>query len=267
MHQHPLKLFRPLVLLLLAGLTTACSHDRYLFLERAELDQLSQQLYQQQSRLETLTAVSQQQFDSLSQAQHFQRKELHDALKEQNAKLDKLRPVRERMIVPTSAAPTSPDAPGHYQGKLVVGEVEKFYLAVPGLILDARIDSGATTSSLHATNIQRFERDGEDWVRFNILNPQSGKEITLERELSRNARILQSNTDGAERRPVVELPFVIGNHHQTAEFTLSDRSHLTYPVLLGRNVLRDVMLIDVGRENVTTLPDTLTQPDDAGETP
>ncbi len=266
MHQRSLKLFRPLALLLLASLTTACSHDRYLFLERAELDQLNQQLYQQQSRLETLTAVSQQQFDSLSQAQHFQRKELRDALREQNNKLDKLRPVRER-ISQASAAPTSPDAPGHYQGKLVVGEVEKFYLAVPGLILDARIDSGATTSSLHATNIQRFERDGEDWIRFDILNPQSKENITLERELSRNAKIIQSNTEDAERRPVVELPFVIGNHRQTAEFTLSDRSHLTYPVLLGRNVLRDVMLIDVGREYVTTLPDTLSRPDEAGETP
>ncbi|GAA0688290.1 ATP-dependent zinc protease [Marinobacterium maritimum] len=266
MQQRALKLFRPLALLLLASLTAACSHDRYLFLERAELDQLSQQLYQQQSRLETLTVISQQQFDSLSRAQHFQRKELHDALKEQNEKLDKLRPVRDR-ILQASAAPNSPEAPGHYQGKLVVGEVEKFYLAVPGLILDARIDSGATTSSLHATNIQRFERDGENWVRFDIQNPQTKENITLERELSRNARILQSSTDGAERRPVVELPFVVGNHRQTAEFTLSDRSHLTYPVLLGRNVLRDVMLIDVGREYVTTLPDTLAQPDEAGDTP
>ncbi len=266
MHTRALTRLRPFALLILAGLTTACSHDRYLFLERAEFNQLNQQMHQQQSRLDTLAAVNQQQFEMLSRAQHFQRKELRDALKEQNEKLDKLRPVRERLLQ-VSASQNSPDAPGHYQGKLVVGELEKLYLAVPGIILDARIDSGATTSSLHASNIQRFERDGEDWVRFDILNPQTEENITLERKLSRNARIIQSNTDDAERRPVIELPFVIGNHRQSAEFTLSDRSHLTYPVLIGRNILRDVMLIDVGREYVTALPDTLTQPDDAGETP
>lgn len=266
MHKRHVKLFRPLALLMLAGLTTACSHDRYLFMERADLSQLSQQLHQQQSRLDTLNAVSQQQFDTLNRAQHFQRKELLDAIKDQNEKLDKLRPTRERLLL-AAANQASQDTSGRYQGKLVVGEVEKFYLATPGLVLDARIDSGATTSSLHATNIQRFERDGENWVRFDILNPQSKETITLERELSRNAKIVQSNSEDAERRPVVELPFMIGNHRQSAEFTLSDRSHLTYPVLIGRNILRDVMLIDVGREYVTTLPETLTQPDDAGDTP
>ncbi|MBR9828129.1 MAG: ATP-dependent zinc protease [Oceanospirillales bacterium] len=234
-------------------------------MERAQLDTLSQQLHQQQSRLETLSAVNQQQFDSLSRAQHFQRKELRDALNDQTSKLERLSRPPERTLQST-ATTARLDAPGRYQGKLVVGEVEKLYLAVPGLIYDARIDSGATTSSLHATNIKRFERDGENWVRFDIKHPVSGEAIPLEREISRNAKIVQANSDDPERRAVVELPFMIGDHRQSAEFTLSDRSHLTYPVLIGRNVLRDVMLIDVGREYVTTLPDTLTKPD-TGDTP
>ncbi|MBA4502839.1 ATP-dependent zinc protease family protein [Marinobacterium marinum] len=266
MHKRSLKRLRPFLVLVLAGLSTACSHDRYLFLERAELDQLNQQLHQQQSRLDTLTAVNQQQFDSLSQAQHFQRQELRNALQEQSRKLDKLEPARNR-ILQTTAIQSPPDISGRYQGKLVVGEVEKLHLAVPGLTLEARIDSGATTSSIHASNIQRFERDGENWVRFELKDPQSGDNVTVERELSRNAKIIQANTEDAERRPVVELPFIIGDHRQSAEFTLSDRSHLTYPVLIGRNILRDVMLIDVGREYVTTLPDTLTRPEATGEKP
>lgn len=246
-------------LIVAATLTTACSHDRYLFLDRAQLDNINQQLHQQQSRLDTLSAVSQQHFDTLSRAQYEQRKEMLDAFKEQNRKLDKLRPLPQRILTPPVIT-NNPEAPGRYQGKLVVGELEKLYLATPGLIMDARIDSGATTSSLHATNIKRFERDGENWVRFEIQDPKTGEPITLERELSRNARIVQASSEDAERRPVVELPFVIGNHRQTAEFTLSDRGQLTYPVLIGRNVLRDVMLVDVGREFVTRLPDTLTSP-------
>jgi hypothetical protein len=55
----------------------------------------------------------------------------------------------------------------------------------------------------------------------------------------------------------MELPFVIGSHTQVAEFTLTDRSHLAHQVLVGRNVLRDVMLVDVGKEFATELHDTV----------
>lgn len=144
-------------------------------------------------------------------------------------------------------------------GKQVVGEVEKAYLVGPGFVYDARIDSGATTSSMDARNIRRFERDGNQWVRFDIPVPgtETGEVTTIEREIARNARIIQSNVDDPERRPVVELQFRIGSKQQKAEFTLSDRSHLTYPMLIGRNILRDVMLIDVGREYATELPRSL----------
>ncbi|HBF94298.1 MAG TPA: ATP-dependent zinc protease, partial [Marinobacter adhaerens] len=61
----------------------------------------------------------------------------------------------------------------------------------------------------------------------------------------------------AERRVVVELQFFIGDHRQVAEFTLADRTNLTYEVLIGRNILRDVMLVDVGKEYATELPESI----------
>jgi hypothetical protein len=148
------------------------------------------------------------------------------------------------------------------KGKLIVGEVEKFFLTAAETVYNARIDSGAETSSIDARNIVRFERDGSNWVRFDVpvpgdKEPGSEELLTLEKEVSRRVKILQSNVDDPERRVVVELQFVIGNHTQVAEFTLTDRSHLTHQVLIGRNVLRDVMLIDVGKEFATELPDTM----------
>ena len=44
---------------------------------------------------------------------------------------------------------------------------------------------------------------------------------------------------------------------QVAEFTLADRTNLTYEVLIGRNILRDVMLVDVGKEYATELPESI----------
>jgi hypothetical protein len=134
--------------------------------------------------------------------------------------------------------------------KQVVGAVEKVFLSPPGAMMPARIDTGAATSSLDARAIERFERNSERWVRFSIVVPGEEDEITLERKVVRNVRIIQAVPDEAERRPVVELAVTVGKTTQTAQFTLSDRSNLEYPVLIGRNVLMDIMIVDVSEEHL-----------------
>lgn len=146
-------------------------------------------------------------------------------------------------------AQTKPAQSTPAPGKLVIGAVERVYLAPPGNYFKARIDTGATTSSLDATNIQRFERDGDDWVRFDLILADSDKPVTLERRLERTVTIIQSNEDNGERRPVIALELVIGSVVQKAEFTLSDRSHMDYSLLIGRNVLKDLMIVDVALKN------------------
>jgi hypothetical protein len=135
--------------------------------------------------------------------------------------------------------------------KIIVGAVEQIVLTPPGILFPALMDTGAETSSLDARDISRFERDGERWVRFDVPDPETGEMITVEQPLQRRARILQSSSDEFERRLVVELSFSFQGITQIAEFTLTDRSHLSYPVLIGRNILKDVMVVDVGRSTTT----------------
>lgn len=135
--------------------------------------------------------------------------------------------------------------------KLVVGRRENVWIEALQMALPARIDTGAETASLDARNIERFERDGKGWVRFDILDPQDGELVHLEQEVTRTVRILQSSSDSPERRPVIEMGIVIGDIRQTAEFTLSDRSHLDFQVLIGRNILRDLMIVDVSQTDIT----------------
>jgi hypothetical protein len=134
--------------------------------------------------------------------------------------------------------------------KLVVGQLEQVWLQNLQLALPARIDTGAETASLDARNIELFERDGRRWVRFEILHPDTGKPLLMERKLKRMVAIIQSNTAEAERRPVIKLGVTIGSISQTAEFTLSNRSHLDYQLLIGRNILQDVMVVDVSKKNI-----------------
>jgi hypothetical protein len=136
-------------------------------------------------------------------------------------------------------------------GKQVVGSEEYIFLSPPGKVFPARIDTGADTSSLDARNIERFERNGEPWVRFTILDPETGEELYMERKVVRNVRIIQAVAENKEQRQVVELQITLGNTTRSAEFTLSDRSHMEFPVLVGRNILMDSMSVDVSKKYIS----------------
>ncbi|MFK7955001.1 MAG: ATP-dependent zinc protease [Lysobacterales bacterium] len=145
--------------------------------------------------------------------------------------------------------------PSALDTKEVIGSLEWIFMQPPGSHFRARVDSGAETSSLSASNIMEFERDGEDWVRFTFQhdNPDEGSEtetIELELPIVRTLLIRQAGVTKAERRVSVEMTVRLGEQLQTTEFTLADRSKMTYPVLLGRAFLLDLYLVDVARSYV-----------------
>lgn len=139
--------------------------------------------------------------------------------------------------------------------KLVVGQIEKVMLTPPNRLFHARMDTGATTSSLDARDIEAFERDGSAWVRFTVVDPESGDSHVLEKPVVRRVRIYQSSNADGDRRPVVELQFQLGRIQRVDEFTLVDREHLDYQVLIGRNILTDLMVVDVADKFIVDPPE------------
>ena len=130
-------------------------------------------------------------------------------------------------------------------GKDVIGAIEWIYMDPPGRHYRARVDSGAETSSLSAKDVTEFERDGEDWVRFTFDHDRRDDAVVIELPIERTALIRQVASDRSERRVVVEIDVRLGDRLQTTEFTLTDRSRMTYPVLLGRAFLMDLYVVDV----------------------
>lgn len=240
------------MLLLLAG----CSSDRYLMVPKQDLSGLTTSVQTQRSTLVTMESNATVRHEQLLGKQQASTETIIEAIRTQ-VETPSCPPAPARNICPSTDA--SKARADRLKGKLIVGEVERIYLADPEQVYTARIDSGAETSSIDARNITRFERDGRNWVRFDV--PVSGTDelVTLEKEVSRRVKVIQASADDPERRIVVELQFAIGDHQQVAEFTLTDRNDLSYEVLIGRNVLRDVMLIDVGSEFATKLPDSIRQ--------
>ena len=131
-------------------------------------------------------------------------------------------------------------------GKAVLGELEEVWLSPPGLHMVARIDTGATSSSLNAEDVVEFERDGEDWVRFKVAGKESKAEF--EAAVIRHAKVIQQADPKGSRRPVVSIRVQLGEIDETVEFTLADRSHLEHSLILGRNFLRDLAVVDVARK-------------------
>ncbi|KAF1051711.1 MAG: hypothetical protein GAK43_02278 [Stenotrophomonas maltophilia] len=113
--------------------------------------------------------------------------------------------------------------------------------------LQAKMDTGAYTSSLSAKDIQLFERDGEQWVRFRLATADAGDSV-YEHKLARISKIKnraddreddeESRETGLSQRPVIEMAVCLGGDQQTIEVNLTDRSHFNYPFLMGAKGLR-----------------------------
>lgn len=141
------------------------------------------------------------------------------------------------------SAIASADSQDEQPGKVIAGWIENIVLLDNGdRPIKAKLDSGAKTSSLHANKIEKFQRGGDDWVRF-TFEDKNGSKAEFERPELRGVKI--KNLDGGfDKRPVVEMDICFDGRVRTAQFTLADRSNLIYPVLLGRRFLRGVAVID-----------------------
>ncbi|GMQ46964.1 ATP-dependent zinc protease family protein [Vibrio sp. 10N] len=135
---------------------------------------------------------------------------------------------------------------------VVLGSVEQVHLDILDRSFDARVDTGAVTSSLSASDIQAFERDGKQWVKFKLLEEKSrkGNDRWIEAPVIRYVKIRQSTSEKMERRAVVELWIRVGKIHEKAQFTLADRSQMTHPILLGREFIKDIALVDVSQQYI-----------------
>jgi len=128
------------------------------------------------------------------------------------------------------------------QEKTVFGYLERVVISTAGLALDAKLDTGADTSSLHAENIKRFKRMGDRFVRFQVRDDE-GELVTLERPLSRMVRIRRHDGD-YQKRPVVKMWICIGMSKRRVEVNLIDRSQFSYPFLLGRSAMEGSIIVD-----------------------
>lgn len=152
------------------------------------------------------------------------------------------------------------ESSGEDRSKAVLGWVEWAVLP-PGMVrIKSKLDTGALTSSLHATDIEAFERDGEDWVRFSVPLASHKESVdddsevrgfAMEQPVTRTVLIKRHGAE-SQRRYVVTLPFCVDGREYETQFSLTDRSDFTYAILFGRRFLEDHALVDAGESFLAT---------------
>lgn len=133
----------------------------------------------------------------------------------------------------------------------VYGWREKVLIEGLKQTLNAKLDTGAFTSSIHAEEKELFERDGKKWVKFIVTDPRvkDSPRVRLEAPLVRIARIKDPGGK-PETREVVKLSFKIGDKKMRGDFTLNNRSNMLAPILIGRTVIKELGFVDTTRTNI-----------------
>ena len=131
-------------------------------------------------------------------------------------------------------------------GKMIVGSIEVCDLPGLGISqLAIRVDTGAKTSSLHVDNLEMFSRAGKPWVRFLIHPDVHNVDTTLACECAvHDIRRIKSSNGESEQRYVIETPITMGSESWPIEITLTDRSDMSYLMLLGREGMGKRILVD-----------------------
>ncbi len=212
-------------------------------------------LSQNLGELETLLEATRTDLQALSESQADNLSSMSSRLKRIDGGVGRFPTLLENACQRPTTVTTSCDEDAVVQtiimndDKMVVGELEYIWIDPPGIGLISRIDTGTASNSLDAADIVEFERDGDNWVRFTLAATGETSEgaskaaaTPIERKVVRTMR--------TSRRPVIKLRVRIGDVRDTYEFALNERADSKRPVLLGRNFLKDVALVDVGRQFV-----------------
>ncbi len=127
--------------------------------------------------------------------------------------------------------------------KIIYGFIEKATLVEKDLTLSAKLDTGAKSASLNATNITEIEVDGKPFLRFTVPSKEGDIEFKCVHigEVNIKVRAGEAQTTSllkkSIQRPVVLMRIKLGMKERVIRVNLTNRKRFIYPLLLGREAI------------------------------
>lgn len=136
---------------------------------------------------------------------------------------------------------------------LMIGWQERVDLPLLGLTnLKAKIDTGARTSALHATEIELFERDDLPWVRFHSRFDDDAHDREVECPVH-DRRDIRNSGGVPENRIIIRTRFRISRRQWKIDLSLTERTEMTFRMIVGRTALRGHSIaVDPGKRYLTS---------------
>ena len=135
----------------------------------------------------------------------------------------------------------------------IIGRIDK--ADFPELFLsniNIKVDTGAYTSTIHSHHIKEIVIDGEKHIEFQLLDPTHSKYRDEIFKTKRYKKKRVKNSFGkSEQRFVVETIIVIFEEEYPIELSLSERSDMKYPILIGRKLLNKRFIVDTSKQNLS----------------
>jgi hypothetical protein len=137
--------------------------------------------------------------------------------------------------------------------KLTIGRIDIVDLPDFGFTnVPAKIDTGAYTSALHCSNIHVENEAGVLRLSFNIQDVEGNilenhKFTTSEFQ----QKFIKSSIGERELRYVVKARIALFGKIFKADFSLTNRTEMKFPVLIGRKLLKRRFVVDVSQTNLS----------------
>ena len=129
--------------------------------------------------------------------------------------------------------------------KPIIGRREWFSIPEYGVDwVRGKIDTGARSSSLHATEIEAFERDGAEWVCFKTID-----DLECKAPVVFVKQVKSSNGILAKRYFVEVVAETLDDQEHVLLVSLTNRAAMKCPLLLGRRALMG-FLVDSSRSQL-----------------
>ena len=140
------------------------------------------------------------------------------------------------------------------KARLEIGWCEMVDIPSLGLSqVHAKMDTGAATSSIHASRVKPVIRDNNPWVEF-WFRPNAGEKPKRYEAPIIDRRTVRSSNGLREERYVIAAQFCFGTLCWQGQLTLANRRSMAFPLLIGRRALRRGFLVNSGRRWVLGKP-------------